>query len=205
MVRQNFLYFLLTLVLFNASAHAKDRAHELFGLCASCHGEDGRGNAKVGAPSIAGVSEWYILAQLEKFKSDGRGKHPNDDFGNRMRKIAAMLRGDDAKIIAAYVSKLPATLPPSTLGGDVEKGKALFMVCQACHGQNGEGNEALNAPSLKMANDWYLVRQLGNFKGGMRGNDASKDPIGARMPPMAAGLPDEQAMKDVIAYVQSLK
>ena len=37
------------------------------------------------------------------------------------------------------------------------------------HGQNGEGIQAMNAPSLLHTNDWYLVSQLNKFKAGIRG------------------------------------
>ena len=57
--------------------------------------------------------------------------------------------------------------------------------------------------SLSGQHDWYLVRQLQNFKGGIRGG--SGDSFGAQMVPMASLLADEQAMKDVAAYIGTLK
>ena len=65
-------------------------------------------------------------------------------------------------------------------------------------------NKALNGPRLSGQHDWYLVRQLQNFKSGIRGGD-SKDAFGAQMRPMAALLADEQAMKDIAAYIATLK
>jgi len=87
--------------------------------------------------------------------------------------------------------------------GDAEKGKSLFQVCAACHGQNGEGNKALNAPANAGQNEWYVVRQLKNFRAGIRGADP-KDIFGAQMRPMALILADDQAVEDVAAYVASL-
>ena len=32
--------------------------------------------------------------------------------------------------------------------GDPAKGRALYATCASCHGANGEGNQALNAPAI---------------------------------------------------------
>jgi cytochrome c553 len=54
------------------------------------------------------------------------------------------------------------------------------------------------------ANDWYLLRQLDNFKRGIRGRDAISDPTGALMRSMAVAL-DEQVMRDILAYIRTLR
>ena len=46
----------------------EDRGEVLFDLCTQCHGESGGGNPAALAPGIAGLGEWYILAQLGKFE-----------------------------------------------------------------------------------------------------------------------------------------
>ena len=51
---------------------------ELFELCVQCHGSVGQGSQLALAPAIAGLSEWYVKAQLEKFKAGHRGLHPDD-------------------------------------------------------------------------------------------------------------------------------
>lgn len=92
----------------------------------------------------------------------------------------------------------------STLAaGDPVKGKALYATCGACHGANAEGLEALNAPKLAGQEEWYIVRQLENFKSGARGSNP-KDTYGMQMAPMAQILPDAQAMADVAAYIKTL-
>lgn len=184
---------------------AESRGAQLFDLCIQCHGPQGYGNKAIGAPAIAGLPEWYVVKQLETFASGGRGKHPDDDAGNRMRPMARTLNGDDVKVVAAYVAALSPVSPPTTLDGVADRGKTYFATCLACHGADGNGNAAVHAPTLKISNDWYLLRQLQNFKNKIRASDPAKDPIGMMMAPMAMTLPDEQAMKDVIAYIQSLK
>ena len=52
--------------------------------------------------------------------------------------------------------------------------------------------------------DWYQVSQLNNYKAGFRGRHPD-DVYGQQMAPMVAILPDEQAMKDVVAYITSLQ
>ena len=91
----------------------------------------------------------------------------------------------------------------SFAAGDAERGKTLYATCGACHGANAEGLEALNAPALAGQEEWYIVRQLQNFKNGIRGTNP-RDTYGMQMAPMAQLLPDDQAMQDVAAYITSL-
>ncbi len=53
--------------------------------------------------------------------------------------------------------------------GDPALGAASYAVCAACHGQQGEGLLALNAPKLSGQEPRYLKRQLRNYKNGRRG------------------------------------
>src|SRR5690606_23310849 len=53
--------------------------------------------------------------------------------------------------------------------GDAARGQALYAVCSTCHGPNAEGLHEMNAPALAGREAWYLVRQLENFKAGIRG------------------------------------
>ena len=87
--------------------------------------------------------------------------------------------------------------------GDAVAGKALYQTCSACHGANGEGNQALNSPKLSGQEDWYLKRQIHYFKSGVRGT-AENDVFGKQMAPMAAILANDQAINDVVSYITSL-
>lgn len=95
------------------------------------------------------------------------------------------------------------TLSAGAMAADAERGKTLYATCGACHGANAEGMEALNAPRLAGQEPWYLVRQMQNFKNGIRGNNP-RDTYGMQMAPMAQLLADDAAMEDVAAYIQSL-
>jgi len=87
--------------------------------------------------------------------------------------------------------------------GDATKGKATYAVCAACHGANGMGNKALNAPRIAGQEPWYLERQLKNYKGGIRGADP-KDTYGMQMRPMALTLANDQAISNMVAYLSSM-
>ena len=87
--------------------------------------------------------------------------------------------------------------------GDAAAGKALFTACAACHGANGEGIAALNAPALGGQDAAYLARQLANFRSGLRGADPA-DTLGAQMRGMAATLADDKAVADVAAFAATL-
>jgi cytochrome c oxidase subunit 2 len=87
--------------------------------------------------------------------------------------------------------------------GDPAAGQALFTACSACHGAKGEGNRELNAPKLSGQADWYLVRQLQSFKGGVRGSN-DQDAFAKQMIPFASMLPDDTAVRNVVAYINTL-
>lgn len=107
------------------------------------------------------------------------------------------------KLVFAAGALFSALSAGALAAGDPERGQSLYAVCGSCHGPNGEGNEALNAPALAGMETWYTERQLKNFKSGVRGSDP-KDTYGMQMAPMAATLADDQAIADVSAYIESL-
>jgi len=188
-----------------ARAADLDRGEDLYALCTACHGADASGNEMYLAPSLAGLEEWYLLAQLDKFRTGLRGGHPDDLAGMRMRPMSLWLKSqDDVAAVVSYVASLPAVDPePELEGGDAANGEKLYALCSACHQADGAGNQALNAPTLLHSSDWYLLTQLANFKAGIRGGRPD-DATGVQMRPMAMTLTDEQAMKDVIAYIMTL-
>ena len=184
------------------------RASQLYQTCAPCHGTDGLGTDTPGTssatPAIAGLPAWYVTAQLTKFRVGARGKHPDDYEGLRMRPMSRYLRNDaDTDLLASYIESMTPLKTVSTLDGDPAKGAGHFTACVACHQADGGGMEALGAPPLTGTQDWYLVAQLQKFKSGIRGAN-ELDTTGATMRPWALNLEDEQAMKDVVAHIQTL-
>lgn len=177
----------------------------LFAVCAACHGLQAEGNPALNAPKLSGQGGWYLKRQLKNFKDGARGAHDKDVFGKIMAPMAATL-ADDAAIdnVVAYIRTLPDDPAPATVHGNVKNGQDPYATCGACHGPDGRGIQATNAPRLKGMSDWYLVTQLKNFKQGIRGAHP-KDMYGKQMAAMAAILSDDQATDDLVAYIDTFR
>jgi len=180
------------------------RGEELYGLCTQCHGAGGAGDPLALAPAIAGFEEWYVTAQLQAFKQGLRGTHPDDLGGLRMYPMSLALKTDeDIQAVAKYVAGLPTARPAKTIEGDAAAGATYYATCAACHGADGAGNQAMNAPRLVGTSDWYLVEALRKYKAGIRGgNPANTNAV--MMRGMALSLKDDQAIRDVVAHVLTL-
>ena len=190
---------------YKVGAEPTASGEEIFQLCSQCHGEHGQGRHEFNAPAIAGLPQWYVEAQLKKFRAGMRGTHPSDLTGMQMRPMSMSLHNEgDVKAVAAFVASLTRHAPAPVLeGGDPNRGKTLYATCGACHGPQGQGMEQVKAPPLQHGSDWYLLAQLQKFKAGQRG--LTGDIEGATMRPQVALLTDEQAMKDVVQYIGTLK
>ncbi len=210
-VSPSVLCVFLAAVFLAAASSAQDGADlgkgkALFALCTQCHGVNGGGNADALAPAIAGLPAWYIEAQLVKFKSGQRGLHAQDTGGLRMYPMSRWLQSEEEqKAVSAYVASLPPVSPNATLAqaGDPAKGQAYYAVCSACHGPDGGGNQGMGAPPLTGLNDWYLLSSIQKYKKSIRGS-LPGDTLGPAMIGMVATLPDEAAVLDVIAHIQTL-
>jgi cytochrome c oxidase subunit 2 len=175
----------------------------LFATCAACHGANAEGNVALNAPKLSGQSAWYLQRQLANFKQGVRGTQDKDVFGKMMVPMAATLADDKAIAnVVAYIASLPDTPAPPTIHGNIDNGRARFTTCAACHGADGRGIAATQAPRLKGMSDWYLARQLKNFKEGVRGAHA-QDAVGTQMGLMAGMLTDDAEIGDILAYVNT--
>lgn len=181
------------------------RGEAVFDACSPCHGTDGAGNRQLGAPAIAGLPLWYIASQLEKYQNGQRGANPFDTVGLKMKSMSRVLGKDgDLESVAQYVASLAGVDAPGTLeSGDVAAGRQEYGPCTACHGANGEGNEALGAPPLQGQHDWYLMRQLQKFRSGWRGM-ASGDVGGAMMRSNTLTM-DDATMENLVAFIRTLE
>ena len=139
---------------------------------------------------------------MSYFKNGIRGVHPDDTYGQQMAPMVATLVDDTAmKNIAAYIQTLPDKPSTPTVSGDVEKGRHLYTTCGKCHGSQGEGRWSVNAPRIAEMSDWYLVRQLKNFKQGIRGAHP-QDLTGRQMESMVLSLNDK-TINDLVAYINT--
>ena len=159
---------------------------EINETCAGCHGENGEGSADGEYPRLAGMSQDYLIDQLNLFKSRERLNIPMIPYTNDRE-----LPEEDIKAIAAYLSsiQLPTKLasldeesdkPFDALGrlrdslavvniprheGNLNAGSRLWRKeCATCHGKAGEGSNDGLIPPLAGQHTAYLVRQIEQFK-----------------------------------------
>ena len=175
-----------------------------YAVCAACHGQQGEGIVAMNGPKIAGQSAWYLKRQLMNYKKGIRGTQEGDVYGAQMIGMVATL-GDEQAVdnVIAHIQTFPDNAVTATIEGDVVNGQKHYNICAYCHGGDGMGIQAMNAPRAAGMSDWYMARQLQNFKDDVRGGHP-QDYNGKQMGFMADNLHDDQAVRDVIAYINTL-
>jgi cytochrome c oxidase subunit 2 len=82
-------------------------------ICSACHGGNALGNDLLGAPALAGVSDWYLKSSYQGYLEGTRGHHPDDTYGAQMARLApALARGGDINDVIAYIATLPPRRAP---------------------------------------------------------------------------------------------
>lgn len=194
----------LLIVIFQVISVVPASAQGEYFACVSCHGEKGEGVAAKNAPALAGLTGEYVRRQMQAFREGKRGAAPSDRFGVEMALIASAYDEGSVGRLAAIVESFPQS-PRSleaSIVGDKRRGQTLYALCNACHGDEGEGSAV--APMLAGQNPEYLVRQLANFRDGLRGAHAD-DNEGASMGRIVrAGLTGPNDFEALAAYVGSL-
>jgi cytochrome c oxidase subunit 2 len=85
----------------------EQRGKALYNSCASCHGASGQGIESMGAPPLAGQSDWYLLAQLQHFAKGRRGYERQDHRGQQMQGAMSVLQTTgDYQAVVAYINTL---------------------------------------------------------------------------------------------------
>jgi cytochrome c oxidase cbb3-type subunit 3 len=106
--------------------------------CAQCHGSDARGSK--GFPNLTD-DDWLYGGDPETIKATimhGRN--------GVMAAWKDVLGGDQGVTeVASYVLKLSGRRVNAV---EAQAGEEKFVICAACHGQDGKGNHALGAPNL---------------------------------------------------------
>lgn len=77
--------------------------------CAQCHRFNATGEMTFGSPPLIGLQDWYLLAQIEKFKNGWRGVDPTDPNGTKMQQSSGYIESDQAKhdVVAFILSLNP--------------------------------------------------------------------------------------------------
>jgi cytochrome c oxidase subunit 2 len=79
----------------------------LYAPCAACHGAKAEGNEALGAPALAGRSDWYLMNQLERFSTGPRGMHTEDVAGQQMRAMMTSLPDANSwRDVLVYINSL---------------------------------------------------------------------------------------------------
>jgi cytochrome c oxidase subunit 2 len=199
-------YLLVILLVITVAAVADDELPvpaDEFVYCTVCHGVQLMGNPIIKAPRLSGMESWYVENQLLAYKKGWRGQHENDVIGVDMRQTVTALTEEQIREVAAFVAATRSEPPTETIAGNAEDGKRLYSSCGTCHGVRAEGNIALGSPALTGLNDWYLVKQIRDFKDGTRGSQPG-DTYGMQMRASVGLLPDDQAIHDVVKYISTL-
>ena len=175
-----------------------------YGVCAACHGPQGEGNDEMHAPKIAGQSAWYLKRQIMNYKNGLRGTHQGDEYGPQMIGMVATLADEQAvDNVVAHIRTFPDNPVATLVEGDAAAGADDYRICAYCHGKDGMGVQALNAPRIAGMSDKYLERQLQYFRNDVRGSHP-QDYYGFQMGLMGQSIYDKQAMNDLIAYINTL-
>jgi len=174
------------------------------GACSPCHGVSGEGHASEFSPKISGQEDWYLTRQLANFRNDLRGAHDSERWAKQMNFHIKDFAPGQLDNFVGYILTLEDKPSEATINADTTHGKELYnQTCLACHGENGMGNKDLNSPRLAGMSDWYMVTQLQKYRANLRGEHPD-DTYGSQMAPFAKALPDEQALLDVVGYINTL-
>ena len=177
-----------------------------YAFCATCHGAAGEGIQAQNSPKLAGLQTWYLERQLRYFKQGVRGGE-GDPNGLMMASMANTLRDDKAiRDVSAYIATLPNTPAPVTVeGANAANGKDIYdRNCAACHLDDASGTWYTDAPRLAGMSDWYFITQISNFRSGVRGLHHDDD-FGEQMVQMATAMSGEREIRDVAAYLNTLR
>ena len=185
----------------------------LAGVCAACHGTDGKSTIPDIYPNIGGQSEHYLARQLALFKSGERANAI-------MQPFASMLSAQDMRDVGAHFASQPtsAGIADDTVvaagpyegmkfyeigqqlfrRGDFERG---IPACMACHGPTGAGNPGPAYPQVGGQQAWYTARRLEEYRAGTTNErDTGMFDI---MAAVASALSDEE-ISALASYMQGL-
>jgi ubiquinol-cytochrome c reductase cytochrome c subunit len=158
--------------------------------CATCHGQQGQGNAGV-APSLIGAGAAAVDFQMST------GRMPAKEVGAENERKPTLFTQAQIYEIADYIASLgggppiPTADQVSTAGADTALGEELFSAnCAQCHNAGLSGGALTygkDAPPLTEATATQIYEAM------LTGPEA--------MPVFADGAISPQAKRDIIAYI----
>ncbi len=174
-------------------------------MCGGCHGADGMSIDPSTFPHLAGQYAGYIYKQVLDYQSGNRSADET------MSAMAGMVTDtQDLKDISAFYASLKMMKGTPGDAKLAKKGEKLhlngnkklgdFAACVRCHGEQGKGLDKTNAlfPVIGGQTKAYLIKQLRDFKSGVRTNDPA-----SMMAVVAQGMTDEEIIA-VSEYLSGL-
>lgn len=74
--------------------------------CMACHRYNGSGELAFKAAPLTGLQDWYLVAQLQKFRAGIRGRSHSDEDGAKMHQVASDLEDTDFRDVVAHIAHL---------------------------------------------------------------------------------------------------
>jgi cbb3-type cytochrome c oxidase subunit III len=158
--------------------------------CTTCHGNDGN-SAAAAYPNLAGQTAEYLVKQMRDLKEGRR-------VSQVMSTMIQIMSDQDIQDLADYFSaNVPSASTFRTDPALVAEGKKLVdeAKCTSCHQSNFRGLKEIPRVSRQQYN--YTVKQLKDFRDGVRTNDAGL------MAPFAKNLTDDQ-IRAIVHYLSTL-
>lgn len=199
----------------SALAVDAEKAKEIYGPCAACHGEFGAGGKKGEYPRIAGQQSKYMFQQLKKFQSQARINLPMYPYTKERD-----LPDDEMKLVSDWLAQIELdTKMPTFKGdedaltrllavekvmivprveGDIDNGGRIYQKqCASCHGKQGKGKSMF--PMISGQYIVYLKKQVDAFLRAERAHDedSAKEGVLYTLQP--------QDIQDVMAYLTTLQ
>ncbi len=94
------------------------------------------------------------------------------------------------------------TSAAGTMAMNSERARQLYVICAACHGARGQGEQSLEAPALAGQQPDYMLRQLHLFATGSRGVEG--DPQGMQMRRILKTISSQDDWEILGAYIGTL-
>ena len=143
---------------------ASSYAQRFAGLCAGCHGANGRSDMPL-TPVLAGQPSFYAITQLFLFRE---GRRSNEG----MTAVAKTLTDDDMRGFSDFIGTLlpvpapPPATPPDAARMDKARALATQHKCVFCHGADFSGGQQV--PRIAGQREDYLQMSLRGFRSGTR-------------------------------------
>jgi cytochrome c553 len=143
------------------------RGAELFERdCSACHGQQAWGRADSAVPSLAGQRELYLLRQLADVAEQNR----DIPEMHRLRILVNPESLQDWRDLAAWLSVQRVNPAPQHGDGkSLDLGSGIYRdACAQCHGDRGEGDDAIASPVLAGQHYSTLLLQIRRMAAGHR-------------------------------------